>query len=538
MTHYKIPLDLPLKKGGTCCPTENRQSPREGGEARREGTASPCSWRRAALSPLPARFLTSPSPRPPRRGRRGGNKGGVLGVLLLVTVLLAACGGGGGSPPSGAQTVAYIVTSCSQTGGTMTLQQELRILRGEAEAVTVMSVGPLGPFPSIACNALGFYRRYFYLSYGPLQRLGITPDGSGIVYELTDEFVSDGRGLLPQEQRGIYYMRADGSGLRRLGPASRSPSVFSGWHEVAFGFDPSGLEFTYIDRGPDEAGHDAAQVFVQGLTSGAPSRQVTRLPALDFPGLFPENAWPFFVDARTIAFSRFTQPPAEYKGMWVDADGTVQGEWSPVVLPGGQVIPVFQIVGGDWGAGTALLPGDPVNGSDAQSNEVFVWDGTGTNSLQLTSFRRVDTALFPGFYSARDERVYFPASADPFGTNPSENCQIFSIDPLGSDLRQLTFFRESAAHAANGCFGGPRPNGCRIDFSWSASKPSQDPHTGTIFFKSTCDPFGQNPNGWQLFAMQPDGSGLRQLTNARGFVSVARTSEVESVDAFWSAPYE
>ena len=38
-------------------------------------------------------------------------------------------------------------------------------------------------------------------------------------------------------------------------------------------------------------------------------------------------------------------------------------------------------------------------------------------------------------------------------------------------------------------------------------------------FDSTCDPFGTNPNGAQLFAVRPDGSRLRALTHAKGFVS-------------------
>jgi hypothetical protein len=37
-----------------------------------------------------------------------------------------------------------------------------------------------------------------------------------------------------------------------------------------------------------------------------------------------------------------------------------------------------------------------------------------------------------------------------------------------------------------------------------------------VVFYSSCDPFGTTPNGGQLFAMQGDGSRLRQLTNARG----------------------
>ncbi len=37
-----------------------------------------------------------------------------------------------------------------------------------------------------------------------------------------------------------------------------------------------------------------------------------------------------------------------------------------------------------------------------------------------------------------------------------------------------------------------------------------------MLFQSSCDPVGANPFGAQVFAMRPDGTGLRQLTNARG----------------------
>ena len=37
-------------------------------------------------------------------------------------------------------------------------------------------------------------------------------------------------------------------------------------------------------------------------------------------------------------------------------------------------------------------------------------------------------------------------------------------------------------------------------------------------FYSSCDPFGANPYGDQLFAIRVDGTHLRQLTHARGLV--------------------
>jgi hypothetical protein len=40
-----------------------------------------------------------------------------------------------------------------------------------------------------------------------------------------------------------------------------------------------------------------------------------------------------------------------------------------------------------------------------------------------------------------------------------------------------------------------------------------------VLFASSCDPVGGNPLGEQLFAMRPDGTGLRQLINARGMTT-------------------
>jgi len=60
--------------------------------------------------------------------------------LVALLLALVACGDDGGSPPSAAGTVTYIVTACQQTGAGMTLQQEVCILHGDAEAVTAMQL--------------------------------------------------------------------------------------------------------------------------------------------------------------------------------------------------------------------------------------------------------------------------------------------------------------------------------------------------------------------------------------------------------------
>jgi hypothetical protein len=127
--------------------------------------------------------------------------------------------------------------------------------------------------------------------------------------------------------------------------------------------------------------------------------------------------------------------------------------------------------------------------------------------LQLTNFGRLDTSRV---FLARDgRRAFFRAAADPLGTNPSKSCQLFSITTLGTHLRQLTRFQE-AELATPGCgflIGGTG----RAVFDGS-----QDPTTHEVVFYSTCNPFGANPFGGQLFAMRLDGSKLRQLTAARG----------------------
>jgi hypothetical protein len=43
--------------------------------------------------------------------------------------------------------------------------------------------------------------------------------------------------------------------------------------------------------------------------------------------------------------------------------------------------------------------------------------------------------------------------------------------------------------------------------------------TKAVVFDTNCDPLGANTQGYQLFAMRPDGSGLRQLTDASGFAT-------------------
>ena len=144
--------------------------------------------------------------------------------------------------------------------------------------------------------------------------------------------------------------------------------------------------------------------------------------------------------------------------------------------------------------------------------EVFLLDGQ--NVLQLTNFRRADTSFAE--LTPDGQRAIFAASADPFGRNPSGSCQIFSIDTLGTGLRQITHF-SPPGNSVDGC------NVNLLDASGCYILPTGglDPVTGTLVFYSSCDPLGTNPYGDQLFSIHPDGTHLRQLTHARGEVTEA-----------------
>lgn len=161
------------------------------------------------------------------------------------------------------------------------------------------------------------------------------------------------------------------------------------------------------------------------------------------------------------------------------------------------------------------VPGVPVNEVPPPQGqgvrEIFVFDAG--SSLQLTSFQRHDTAA--AFVGADGQTVFYQASADPLGNNPSQNCQIFSVDRLGGAPRQLTHFSQGDP-SINACGGAEALSGCSIDGFFG-----QDRATQTIVFNSSCDPFGTNPDGSQLFAMLPDGDGLRQLTHLQGVVDDA-----------------
>jgi hypothetical protein len=458
---------------------------------------------------------------------------GTPGAFFLM-LFLAACGGGGaGGPPPGLGTLAYVETQCRDTREGFVERQALRIRQGDREPITVFEtpgVGPITLIPGL-CWALTQGRGGgVSVAREALQSVAVSPDGADVAFEVTDEFSTFPRLPLhlPPDQKGIFWVRADGTGLRPLGPPPRSRFFFGGFPTGALSFSPNGRTIAFVDKGPDADGHEADQVVTIDVATGTRT-QVTHLPPSVPPAGFPADAptvhFPVFFDDTTINFKSCanpngTNPDGTYLQMTIKTDGS--GLNVPLPIPiavGGGVITVQFVITGDTPqAIDVVVPGPPTNDPPLvgwpETYDLFVIDEV-KNILQLTNYKRVDTRRGP--VDVDREHIYFGASADPLGTNPSLNCQLFSIDRLGGNLRQLTNFRETE-HSVWGCQGGPRPSGCYV---YSGGIGFQDPRSRTVLFSSSCDPLGTNPNGDQIFAIQPDGSGLRQLTDSRGLVKEA-----------------
>lgn len=470
-----------------------------------------------------------------------------LAATLALSLVLAACGGGDGgtaSPSTTAPigTLAYVQTACRDTpDGVFSATQELRVQRNDGAALTLARVDAIGSEDLWGlCEVYGTNRLgAIALAFGGFTRLGVDPAGTIVLYEVTDAFSAVEQPFVPAEDEGIFSVRIDGSTRRGLGPPSRVASIGDTLASPNYGFSPSGRLVGFEDLGPGPQGEEAVQVFTMDVDTGA-RRQITRLPAAPVAGLDGTYFWSF-VDEHTMLFITSANPDGlnpgeEVTPFTVGVESGTLTNVSVTPVPGGVFTPTFVITGGARIVGSAPVAGEPENPfGDNPVRELFVSDAR--NLLQLTAFHRTDTSITVPLVSTDRRRVFFTASADPAGTNTAHACQIFSIGPLGEDLRQLTAFTLPAPSDL-GCWATRQADGCRTDFGF-AERQAQDAQTGTLIFNSSCNPLGQaNPDSEQIFAMRPDGSGMRQVTHARGLGTAADGSVEADLPGPWGyGPY-
>jgi hypothetical protein len=422
------------------------------------------------------------------------------------------------------RTVANVVTECGWApGGETIFTQRLEIKRGDCAPTVVGEVrGANGAAPQLVSNLCSIIRLTRNgapsVLVGLFQRLGVSPNGRTVLFELSDQ----NRGFPgpPSEfaGSGIFAVRADGS-VRSLGAASRArpyvakPDYTDVRNAPSFHFSPNGRFALFSDRARGADGFDATQFMVLDMVTGERTQVTSFAGAAQSDPTALTNPiidGRFINDDKIAGIELFTgdgPPPVHFT---VRRDGTDFQLIPPRRVEGSTVEPNFQVTGGLSNVvplGLPILATGPF--PELNALELFLIEGDQT--LQLTRFGRSDTGR-TAIRSRSGGRILFAASADPFQKNPTNTCQFFSIDPLGGGLRQLTRF-DSGAPSPNGCQGLSIPPTCGTT---PDSPLSLDVAGRTLMFPSNCDPFGQNLVGSQIFAMHPDGSGLRQVTHYRG----------------------
>ncbi|MBD3867161.1 MAG: PD40 domain-containing protein [Acidobacteria bacterium] len=134
---------------------------------------------------------------------------------------------------------------------------------------------------------------------------------------------------------------------------------------------------------------------------------------------------------------------------------------------------------------------DPLGQNHDGSQELFVMHPDGSGLAQLTDDPAPNAPpILSVAMAGSGSRLVFLSSTDPLGTNPAYDPVLFAVDRDGTDLLQLT----TVSIGETGLFA-VSDDGLRIVFTASG------------------DPLGANADGGrEIFAMDGDGTGLRQLT--------------------------
>ncbi len=196
-------------------------------------------------------------------------------LFAVLCLALAACGSGGGAPPppTGISTFAYVMNECEAAPGQGQgpLHQVLWIRQGERDPVKVAEF-TLASFPRSLCLKYGQTRSgEASVLVGAFQRLAVMPDGSNVVFEVTDDFWLF-RGFVAQEQKGFFVVGADGNSEVDRGTgsivfdSSCDPFGTNPYGSQAFAMRPdrTGLRQLTSARGLREGGDGSLAVELPG----------------------------------------------------------------------------------------------------------------------------------------------------------------------------------------------------------------------------------------------------------------------------------
>jgi hypothetical protein len=137
-------------------------------------------------------------------------KPGSKRAVVLSLLLLTACGDDGDSHDDGSQgiaTLAYVVTECREDQTEVVSRQRLVVRHANGDLVTIKEFPMFGPFPAKGlCPVFGGAAWGWTSIVGfPFQRLGVSRDGSTVVFEINDDFSAQApNAVLPADRSSRY----------------------------------------------------------------------------------------------------------------------------------------------------------------------------------------------------------------------------------------------------------------------------------------------------------------------------------------------
>jgi Tol biopolymer transport system component len=317
----------------------------------------------------------------------------------------------------------------------------------------------------------------------------VNTDGSGMtqVTALDDDgnewcsISDDGERIAFVSAGLIQVVNADGTGVRQLTtePFSLHPQISGDGSTVVFTTfmdlsNPPGLDWCL-------GGQQIAAIDWDG------TNLLKLSGACASTGEQPGSAWFPDVtdDGQLIVYTQDGYPNQDWNVWKINRDAT--GE---TILTSDPASCLFAGVSGNGSRVVMVCAGEPFgNANPDMGVELFAMSAAGGAETQLSDGPRWGRSADPAI-TADGSRIAFVSHAYPIDHPGFREFQVYRIAADGTDLVQLTNLTGSS----------PRRTSITDDGT-------------TIVYEDDSDPLGTNPDGaWQTFAVQDDGTGLRQLT--------------------------